>query len=102
MNASRPFTLAALAALTLLFLIPRLESAPARRAAAAAGGWFDWRGPQQNGTSLEKGLPDTWTPGGANSLWEIPLSGGGTPVIANGRVYALGYRGQGPDLQEIL
>ena len=24
---------------------------------AAVTGWLDWRGPNQNGTSLEKGLP---------------------------------------------
>lgn len=65
-------------------------------------GWLTWRGPQQNGTSLETGLPSAWTLGGANDLWKIDLGGAGTPVIANGRVYALGYRGQGGDLQEVL
>src|SRR5436190_20429520 len=65
-------------------------------------GWLDWRGPQQDGTSLEKGLPDKWALGGVNDLWHIDISGGGTPVIANGRLFALGYRGQGADLQEVL
>src|SRR6266446_2797846 len=65
-------------------------------------GWLDWRGPQQDGTSLEKGLPDKWELGGANDLWHIDISGGGTPVIANGKVFALGYRGSGQDLQEVL
>src|SRR2546423_10682473 len=71
-------------------------------ARADVRGWLDWRGPQQDGTSLEKGLPDKWTPGGENDLWHIDLSGGGTPVIANGKVYVFGYRGDGPDLQEVL
>ncbi|MDX1934424.1 MAG: PQQ-binding-like beta-propeller repeat protein [Capsulimonadales bacterium] len=65
-------------------------------------GWLNWRGPEQTGVSRETGLPDTWTPGGVNDLWSIPISGGGTPVIANGRVFAFGYSGQGADLQEVL
>ncbi len=67
-----------------------------------ANGWLDWRGPMQNGTSFEAGLPDTWKLGGANDLWSIPLAGRGTPVIADGKLYAMGYRGEGPDLQEVL
>jgi outer membrane protein assembly factor BamB len=74
----------------------------ARCSNADVRGWLDWRGPQQDGTSLEKGLPDKWELGGANDLWHIDISGGGSPVIANGRVFALGYRGSGPDLQEVL
>ncbi len=69
---------------------------------AQVRGWLDWRGPDQNGTSQEKGLPDTWKLGGVNDLWHINISGGGTPVIANGRLFALGYRGEGPDLQEVI
>ena len=65
-------------------------------------GWLNWRGPQQNGTSLETNLPDSWTPGGKNDLWHFDIASGGTPVIANGKLYALCYEGQGPDLQEVL
>lgn len=65
-------------------------------------GWLDWRGPQQDGTSLEKGLPDKWQLGGVNDLWHIDISGGGTPVIANGKLYGLGYQGEGADLQEVV
>ncbi|MEK7414608.1 MAG: PQQ-binding-like beta-propeller repeat protein [Planctomycetota bacterium] len=71
-------------------------------AAAADGDWLRWRGPQQNGTSDETGLPSTWTPGGAGQVWEVPLAGRGTPVIRGERVYAFGYRGEGQDLQEVL
>jgi outer membrane protein assembly factor BamB len=71
-------------------------------ASAAARGWLNWRGPQQDGTSLEKGLPDRWVVGGANHRWSVDLAGGGTPVIADGRLYALGYQGTGPDLQEVM
>lgn len=70
--------------------------------AATVRGWINWRGPQQNGASLETHLPDNWTPGGKNHLWIYDLAGRGTPVIANGKLYALGYDGEGPDLQEVL
>ena len=65
-------------------------------------GWLNWRGPEQTGVSRETGLPDKWALRGANDLWSLDLSGGGTPIIANGRVYAFGYQGQGADLQEVL
>ncbi len=65
-------------------------------------GWLHWRGPQQNGTSLEKGLPEKWEPGGTNDLWSIELPGRGTPVIAGGRLYTWGYRGERHDLREVL
>src|SRR5689334_17950388 len=61
-------------------------------------GWLDWRGPSQNGTSLEKGLPDKVDP--AHPLWRAELPGQSTAVIANGRLYIMGYVGEGPELQE--
>ncbi|MGC4044553.1 MAG: PQQ-binding-like beta-propeller repeat protein [Armatimonas sp.] len=61
-------------------------------------GWLDWRGPESTGVSRETGLPTTLTA----PLWSIKLSGGGTPVIAGNRLYAFGYEGVGPDLQEVL
>lgn len=69
---------------------------------AQVRGWLDWRGPEQTGVSRETGLPDKWKVNGANHLWSIKIAGGGSPVIANGKLFALGYRGQGPDLQEVL
>src|SRR5438094_697296 len=67
-------------------------------AAAPARGWLSWRGPQQNGTSLEKNLPESVDP--AKPLWRADFPGQSTPVIANGKVYIMGYLGDGPDLQE--
>src|SRR5262249_50563964 len=89
-----------LAALTVLGLLCGI--AVGHRAPARVTGWLDWRGPHPDGTSKETGLPDTGALGGANAIWPIDLPGGGTPVIANGRLYALGYQGTGPDLQEVL
>jgi len=65
-------------------------------------GWLSWRGPQQNGTSVETNLPDKWEIGGKNHLWTYELPSRGTPVIANGKLYVWGYSGEGADLQEVL
>src|SRR5438034_11808166 len=87
---------------TCLFAFILGISTAAGNASAAVQGWLNWRGPQHDGTSLDTGLPDRWTPGGTNDRWSYDLAGGGTPIIANGRVYAFGYQGEGPDLQEVL
>jgi outer membrane protein assembly factor BamB len=65
-----------------------------------ARGWLAWRGPQQNGTSAETGLPDKVD--STAPLWAIDLPGRGTPVINGNKVYVLGYEGAGPDLQQVL
>jgi outer membrane protein assembly factor BamB len=65
---------------------------------AAVQGWLSWRGPAQNGTSLEKGLPDKVDP--KAPLWRADFPGQSTPVIANGKLYIMGYFGEGADLQE--
>ena len=69
-------------------------------------GWLEWRGPHQDGISSETGLPDRWRPGGENHLWDMPLQGRGTAVIASGggqdRLYVCGYRGETQDLREVL
>jgi outer membrane protein assembly factor BamB len=65
---------------------------------APVHGWLSWRGPQQNGTSLEKNLPDKIN--GKEALWKVDFPGCSTPVIANGKLYIIGYLGDGPDLQE--
>lgn len=66
--------------------------------AAPARGWLNWRGPQQNGTSLEKNLPDNIDP--KQPLWVADYPGQSTPVVANGKLYIMGYLGSGADLQE--
>lgn len=67
---------------------------------AAVTGWLDWRGPFQNSTSLEKGLPGKID--GKQALWTSDLPGQSTPVIANGKLYINGFRGEGSDLQEVI
>src|SRR4051812_40006063 len=67
---------------------------------APTHGWLNWRGPNQNGASLEKNLPDKIDP--KNPLWVADFPGQSTPVIANGKVYIMGYIGGAtdPNLQE--
>jgi len=61
-------------------------------------GWLDWRGPEQTGVSRETGLPTKVAE--ADALWRADFPGQSAPVIANGRIFAMGYLGEGPNLQE--
>src|SRR4051812_217976 len=39
-------------------------------------GWYEWRGPEQNGVSREKNLPDKWDPDTReNLIWDAPVGG---------------------------
>ncbi len=79
-----------------------VQSDAAVHAAASVQGWLNWRGPDQNGRSLETNLVDSFTVNGTNHLWAYALPGRGTPVIAGNRVYAFGYDGEGVELREVL
>jgi len=70
------------------------------KATAAAGvpGWITWRGPDQNGTSSETGLPvqvDAKKP-----LWTADFPGQSTSVVFRGKLYVNGFTGEGPDKRE--
>lgn len=69
-------------------------------ASADVTGWLNWRGPNQNGTSDETNLPDSWKPGAENQLWKYDLNGAGAPVIADGKLYIFGYGQFGDDPAE--
>jgi outer membrane protein assembly factor BamB len=71
--------------------------------ASYADNWFRWRGPEQNGVSSEKDLPDRWSPKGgpsSNLVWKQPFGGRSTPIILNGRVYIINKAGEGVKEQE--
>ena len=74
----------------------------AANSASAAEGWLNWRGPDQSGVAQVKRMPTEWHPGAEGTLWSLDLAGRGTPVIADGVLYAMGYRGEGADLRELL
>jgi outer membrane protein assembly factor BamB len=65
---------------------------------AEVTGWLSWRGPEQTGVSRETGLPSKVS--AEEALWVADFPGQSASVIANGKVFAMGYLGQGPDLQE--
>lgn len=84
--------------LAVAILLLGSPARPLAVAAQAVDGWLSWRGPEQTGVSQETGLPDDVTP--EKALWVVDFPGAGTPLVANGKVYAMGYVGEGPDLQE--
>jgi outer membrane protein assembly factor BamB len=53
-----------------------------------AENWPQWRGPQLNGVSGEKGLPIQWTPT-ENIVWKLamPSRSGATPIIWNDTIF---------------
>ena len=60
--------------------------------AAFAGDWTNWRGPNSDGFSPEKGLPATWSPEtGENLVWKAPYGCRSTPLVLKGRVFILNY-----------
>lgn len=83
-------------AATFAFFAFHTAAAPA----APATGWLNWRGPEQNGVSRETGLPDQLD--AQKALWTADFPGASTAAVADGRVYIMGYLGDGPNLQEGL
>ena len=67
-------------------------------APSGAGAWTSWRGPAQNGTSPETGLPDKVD--GKKPLWTADFPGQSAPVIFGGKLYINGTQGDGPELRE--
>lgn len=65
-----------------------------------AADWADWRGPNRDGISPEKGLPSSWSPAGQNLLWKAPYPGRSTPIVMGDRLFAFDGGGEGPTLQE--
>ena len=54
------------------------------------GDWHHWRGPMQNGQSLEKGLPDSFKVDGENLIWrKEAYATRATPIVMNGLIYTV-------------
>ncbi len=94
--------LAVVASLTLAHAAKKPANAPEPAATvtstAGAAGWFNWRGPAQNGSSPETGLPDKVD--ADKPLWVADFPGQSAPVIANGKLYINGRTGEGANLRE--
>ncbi len=73
-----------LTASALLLALTAVSSAPA----ADPLDWPMWRGPEMNGVSREKNLPDSWSPKGENLLWMKPeYATRCTPIVMNKKIY---------------
>ncbi len=91
--------------LTVLFCVFSVFSVPLWLIpSASAGDWAQWRGPEQNGVSREKDLPEKWSPNPKaadnNLVWRAPYGGRTTPIVMNGRVYLINNVGEGVTEQE--
>src|SRR6478735_9244094 len=73
-------------------------AAPAFAAGTARpAGWYQWRGPEENGVSRETGLPDTWDPDTKeNLIWAADVGGMSSPVVWNGKLYTWTRVGEVP------
>jgi outer membrane protein assembly factor BamB len=72
----------------------------------SAHDWPEMRGPEQNGVSRDKGLPERFSPNpddpDNNLIWKQPYGGRSTPVIMNGRVYVINPTTEGVSESERL
>ncbi len=59
---------------------------------AAAGDWPQWRGPEREGISTDKGLLKTWPEEGPPVVWQVDTVGEGysSLAVADGRIYTQG------------
>src|ERR1051326_2341942 len=83
---------AILGLLLLLGLVQRHEegvAAKEEKPVIQTRNWPTWRGPMQNGISLERDLPDKFDPTKANSnvIWQSDVGGGPTPLLIGDRAY---------------
>ena len=65
-----------------------------------ANDWTNWRGPLQNGVSLEH-----YTKAGKldeKPTWSADIRSRGTPVVVDGKVILWGYKGETTDLIELI
>lgn len=81
--------LAAMAALCLCV------SLVAETSSVASADWPQWRGPERDGTSPEKGLLKQWPAGGPKLLWQVNDIGDGysTPIVVGNRIYLMSNQG---------
>ena len=84
---------------TLLMLVLLVLTTSARGA-----NWSYWRGPEQNGVSRERDLPDKFSldPKAANNnlLFAVPYGSITTPIVQDGQVYLINKVGHGITQQE--
>src|SRR5258708_3156817 len=83
--------------LSLLLFVPFVFAAAAT---VSVGDWPDWRGPNRDGLSREKNLPEKWTLTGQNLAWKAPYGGRSAPIILGDHLYLQNTAGKGETDQE--
>lgn len=70
----------------------------------SASDWPQWRGPQRNGISQERGLLKQWPAEGPKLLWQADDIGDGysTPAVVGTRVYLMSNRGMENEFVQAL
>jgi outer membrane protein assembly factor BamB len=82
----------------VLILGTSIEGQGPRR--VALGDWPELRGPNRDGVSKEKNLPEKWALNGENFLWRVPYGGRSSPIVMGNHVYVQNPSGRGTELQE--
>ena len=98
MTKAHPILWAGLAAVVLLAAAPAsIPSAPGPdEAIAAPGEWPQWRGPNGDAVSAERGLLKEWQTGSPRVVWRIPVGEGFSSIsVWQGRLYTLWDEGKG-------
>jgi outer membrane protein assembly factor BamB len=62
--------------------------------------WPESRGPNRNGISHEKNLPEKWSLSGQNLSWKAPYGGRSAPIVVGDHLYLQNSTGTGETQQE--
>src|SRR3982074_2748957 len=71
---------------------------------ASSSDWPQWRGPERNGISRERGLLKQWPAGGPKLIWQVDDIGDGysTPAVVGKRIYLMSNRGMENEFVQAL
>jgi outer membrane protein assembly factor BamB len=72
--------------------------------ASSTSDWPQWRGPERNGISTERGLLQQWPKEGPKLLWQVNDIGDGfsTPAVVGTRIYLMSNRGMENEFVQAL
>lgn len=74
----------------LLLLVVLLAGSTVPASGEPTADWPQWRGPNRDAVSTEKGLLNEWPEGGPEVLWRIPVGAGYSGVsVSEGKLYTL-------------
>jgi len=78
-----------------LFVLLRRVVTGSTNVVASTSDWPQWRGPEPNGISQERGLLKQWPAGGPKPLWQLNdiRDGFSGPSVVGTRIYLMSNRG---------